>query len=95
VLAYTDASQEMVDMAGGRLGDRARVRREDVLDLVLDEPVDVVVSTATLHWGSRPRPAVAATCRRAGFVRSSILPAHPAHLPADCREPFTAAVRSC
>jgi SAM-dependent methyltransferase len=50
VLAYIDASQEMVDMAGGRLGDHARVWREDGLDLVLDEPVDVVVSTATLHW---------------------------------------------
>ena len=45
-----DASQEMVDLAGERLEDRARVWREDVLDLVLDEPVDVVVSTATLHW---------------------------------------------
>jgi len=45
-----DASQEMVDLAGERLGDRARVWRQDVLDLVLDEPVDVVVSTATLHW---------------------------------------------
>ena len=45
-----DASQEMVDLARERLGDRARVWRQDVLDLVLDEPVDVVVSTATLHW---------------------------------------------
>jgi trans-aconitate 2-methyltransferase len=45
-----DASQEMVDLARKRLGDRARVWREDVLDLILDEPVDAVVSTATLHW---------------------------------------------
>jgi trans-aconitate 2-methyltransferase len=45
-----DASQEMVDLARGRLGERAQVWREDVLDLALDEPVDVVVSTATLHW---------------------------------------------
>jgi trans-aconitate 2-methyltransferase len=45
-----DASQEMVDLAGERLGDRARVWRQDVLDLALEEPVDVVVSTATLHW---------------------------------------------
>ena len=45
-----DASQAMVDLAGERLGGRARVWRQDVLDLVLDEPVDVVVSTATLHW---------------------------------------------
>lgn len=45
-----DASQEMVDLARERLGNRARVWRQDVLDLVLDEPVDVVVSMATLHW---------------------------------------------
>jgi trans-aconitate 2-methyltransferase len=45
-----DASQEMVDLAGERLGDRARVWRQDVLDLALDETVDAVVSTATLHW---------------------------------------------
>jgi trans-aconitate 2-methyltransferase len=45
-----DASREMVDLARERLGDRARVWRQDVLDLVLDEPVDAVVSTATLHW---------------------------------------------
>jgi trans-aconitate 2-methyltransferase len=45
-----DASEEMVDLARARLGDRARVWRQDVLELVLDEPVDVVVSMATLHW---------------------------------------------
>jgi trans-aconitate 2-methyltransferase len=45
-----DASQAMVELARRRLGDRARVWRQDVLDLVLDEPVDAVVSTATLHW---------------------------------------------
>jgi trans-aconitate 2-methyltransferase len=45
-----DASQEMVNLASERLGDRARVWRQDVLDLVLDEPVDAVISTATLHW---------------------------------------------
>jgi trans-aconitate 2-methyltransferase len=45
-----DASQEMVELARERLGDRARVWRQDVLELVLDEPVDAVLSTATLHW---------------------------------------------
>ncbi|MGI8511369.1 MAG: class I SAM-dependent methyltransferase [Solirubrobacteraceae bacterium] len=45
-----DASDAMVDLARERLGDRARVWRQDVLDLDLDEPVDAVVSTATLHW---------------------------------------------
>jgi trans-aconitate 2-methyltransferase len=162
-----DASQDMVDPAGERLGDRARAWRQDVLDLVLDEPVDVVVSTATLHWvpdhdrlwqrlgaalrcggileiqcggqGNLDRvrkviDAVAAesfpelegwspwvfagpqetqarleaagfTSVRcwleqrptrsddlAGFVRSSILPAHLARLPEKRREPFAAAV---
>jgi trans-aconitate 2-methyltransferase len=162
-----DASQEMVDLAGERLGDRARVWRQDVLGLVLDEPVDAVVSTATLHWvpdhdrlwqrlaaalrsggileiqcggqGNIDRvreviDAVAAdsfpelegwspwvfagpqetharleaagfTSVRcwlekqptrpddlAGFVRSSILPAHVARLPEERREPFAAAV---
>ena len=162
-----DASQEMVDLAGKRLGDRARVWRQDVLGLILDEPVDAVVSTATLHWvpdhdrlwqrlaaalrsggileiqcggqGNIDRvreviEAVAAdsfpelvgwspwvfagpqetharleaagfTSVRcwleerptrpddlAGFVRSSILPAHMARLPDERREPFAVAV---
>jgi trans-aconitate 2-methyltransferase len=162
-----DASQEMVDLAGERLGDRARVWRQDALDLVLDEPVDAVISTATLHWvpdhdrlwrrlvaalraggileiqcggqgnidrvrevidavaaesfselegwspwvfagpaETRARlEAVGFTSLRcwleerptrpddlAGFVRSSILPAHMARLDEDRREPFAAAV---
>jgi trans-aconitate 2-methyltransferase len=45
-----DASAEMVELARRRLGDRARVWRQDVLDLALDEPVDAIVSTAALHW---------------------------------------------
>ena len=45
-----DASQDMVDVARGQLGDHAEVWCEDVLELDLDEPVDVIVSTATLHW---------------------------------------------
>jgi trans-aconitate 2-methyltransferase len=45
-----DASQEMVDLARERLEGRAQIWRQDVLDLALDEPVDAVVSTATLHW---------------------------------------------
>ena len=43
-----DASADMVAFARGRLGDRAEVWCQDVLDL--DEPVDAIVSTATLHW---------------------------------------------
>jgi trans-aconitate 2-methyltransferase len=49
VLAF-DASEEMVALARRRLGDRARVWCQDVLDLELDEPVDAIVSTAALHW---------------------------------------------
>jgi trans-aconitate 2-methyltransferase len=45
-----DASQEMVVLARRRLGDRAEVWCQDVLDVDLDETVDAVVSTATLHW---------------------------------------------
>jgi trans-aconitate 2-methyltransferase len=45
-----DQSPEMVALARARLGDRARVWCQDVLELELEEPVDVVVSTATLHW---------------------------------------------
>jgi trans-aconitate 2-methyltransferase len=33
-----------------RLGDRADVWCQDALDIALDEPVDVVVSTAALPW---------------------------------------------
>ena len=45
-----DASEDMVALARRRLGDRAEVWCQDVLDLELDEPVDAIVSTATLHW---------------------------------------------
>jgi trans-aconitate 2-methyltransferase len=45
-----DASQDMVALASKRLGDRAHVWCQDVLDLDLDEHVDAIVSTATFHW---------------------------------------------
>jgi trans-aconitate 2-methyltransferase len=45
-----DASADMVTLARRRLGDRAHVWCQDVLDLDLDEPVGAIVSTATLHW---------------------------------------------
>jgi trans-aconitate 2-methyltransferase len=45
-----DASADMVALARRRLGDRAHVWCQDVLDLDLDEPLDAVVSTAALHW---------------------------------------------
>jgi trans-aconitate 2-methyltransferase len=49
VLAF-DASADMVALARDRLGDRAEVWCQDALDLDLDEPVDAILSTATLHW---------------------------------------------
>jgi trans-aconitate 2-methyltransferase len=45
-----DASAEMVELARKRLGERAEVWQSDVLQLDLDGEVDVVFSTATLHW---------------------------------------------
>jgi trans-aconitate 2-methyltransferase len=162
VLAF-DASQEMVELARARLGERAEVWRQDVLELELAEPVDAVVSNAVLHWVSdhdrmwqrlagavRPGGRLEIQCggkgniaavrevinavapdlagwspwvfagpeetgarlRAAGFedvrcwlqdrptypedlgafVRTSILPAHLARLPAERREAFAAAV---
>src|SRR3954453_8475888 len=162
-----DASAEMVELARRRLGERAEVWCQDVLELALDTPVDVVVSTAALHWVpdhdrlwtklgqalrpggrleiqcggkgniARVREAIDAVAhelapelvgwspwvfagpeetqrrlQRAGFasircwlqerptspedvnafVRTSILPAHLARLPAERREQFAAAV---
>jgi trans-aconitate 2-methyltransferase len=45
-----DQSADMVALASERLGGRARVWRQDALELALDRPVDAIVSTATLHW---------------------------------------------
>jgi trans-aconitate 2-methyltransferase len=45
-----DASADMVELARGRLGERAHVWCQDALELDLDEPVDAIVSTAALHW---------------------------------------------
>jgi trans-aconitate 2-methyltransferase len=45
-----DTSASMVDAARQRLGPQADIRRQDLLELELDEPVDAVLSTATFHW---------------------------------------------
>jgi trans-aconitate 2-methyltransferase len=45
-----DGSAAMVEQARGRLGDRADYLVSDLLELELPEPVDLVFSTATLHW---------------------------------------------
>jgi len=45
-----DGSPAMVTSAREALGPRAQVIVADLLELVLDEPVDVVFSTAAFHW---------------------------------------------
>jgi trans-aconitate 2-methyltransferase len=45
-----DASESMVEQARQRLHGRAEVRREDLLELALEAPVDAILSTATFHW---------------------------------------------
>ena len=45
-----DGSQAMIAEARGRLGDRASYLVSDLSELEIDEPVDLVFSTATFHW---------------------------------------------
>lgn len=45
-----DGSEAMVEKAKERLGERAHYRVSDLLELELEEPADLVFSTATLHW---------------------------------------------
>jgi trans-aconitate 2-methyltransferase len=45
-----DGSAAMVEKARERLGDRATYVVADLVQLDLPEPVDLVFSTATLHW---------------------------------------------
>jgi trans-aconitate 2-methyltransferase len=66
-----DASADMIAVARERLGDRATVWCADALELELDEPVDALVSTATLHWvGDHDRlwPRLARALRPGGVL---------------------------
>ena len=45
-----DGSEAMVEKARERLGGRADYLVSDLVELQLEEPVDLVLSTATLHW---------------------------------------------
>jgi trans-aconitate 2-methyltransferase len=45
-----DAAPSMVEEARQRLPAAVDVRQADLLDLELEEPVDAILSTATLHW---------------------------------------------
>jgi len=49
-LLAVDGSEAMVAKARDRLGDRAAYLVADLSELELDEPVDLVFSTATFHW---------------------------------------------
>jgi len=66
-----DASAEMVELARLRLAGRARVWRQDVLELQLEGEVDAIASTATLHWvpdHDRLWPALARALRAGGWL---------------------------
>ncbi len=45
-----DGSQGMIEKARQRLGERATYVVADLSELELEEPVDLVFSTATFHW---------------------------------------------
>ncbi len=45
-----DASEAMVEKAKEALGDRATYQVADLAQVEVDEPVDLVFSTATFHW---------------------------------------------
>jgi trans-aconitate 2-methyltransferase len=45
-----DAAPSMVRHAREALGDRATILCQDLVDLALPEPVDVIFSNATFHW---------------------------------------------
>src|SRR5438477_11954680 len=45
-----DASPSMLSAARTALGERADLRQADLTGLELDEPVDLVFSSATFHW---------------------------------------------
>jgi len=45
-----DGSEQMVEKAKERLGDRASYAVADLVELELAEPVELVFSTATFHW---------------------------------------------
>lgn len=52
-LVAVDGSQAMVAEARARLADLAdhvRVEHQDLLELRVEQPVDLIISTATFHW---------------------------------------------
>jgi len=49
-LLAVDGSEAMIAKAKERLGDRADYLVADLAELEVDEPVDLIFSTATFHW---------------------------------------------
>jgi trans-aconitate 2-methyltransferase len=49
-LLAVDASEAMIAKARERLGDRASYLVADLSELEVDDPVDLIFSTATFHW---------------------------------------------
>ncbi|HEX4483441.1 MAG TPA: methyltransferase domain-containing protein [Solirubrobacteraceae bacterium] len=93
-----DASQSMVEAAHKRLPD-ADVRRVDLLELELEQPVDAILSTATFHWISdherlfarlrsalKPGAQLVAQCGGEGNI--DVLRSHANEVRA--REPYAA-----
>lgn len=83
-----DGSARMVEEAARRLADlggRVRVRQADLRALEVDEPVDLIVSTATFHWildhdalfvrlraALRPGGRLVAQCGGAGNIAGTL-----------------------
>lgn len=99
-----DASQRMADEAARRLADladRVRVMRADLTALEVDEPVDLIVSTATFHWildherlfarlhaALRPGGRLVAQCGGLGNIASTLAAAEEVAT----RDPYAAAL---
>lgn len=89
-----DGSARMVEEAGRRLADlggRVRIRHADLTELEVDEPVDLVASTATFHWildheglfarlyaALRPGGRLVAQCGGAGNIAATLAAAEEA-----------------
>ena len=94
-----DAAPSMVQYTREALGDRATVFCQDLVELELPEPVDVVFSNATFHWipdhdalfaalhrNLRPGGRLVAQCGGAGNIESVRVAAERAMVD----EPFAA-----
>jgi trans-aconitate 2-methyltransferase len=84
-LLAVDGSEAMIEKARERLGKRADYLVADLVELEVDEPVDLVFSTATFHWiadherlfrrlrgALRPGGRLVAQCGGEGNVRTHV-----------------------